>query len=116
MNRLLLLRRMETARRQTKAHLDLIERQIAARAERMTISAQTQAKAKARSHPRGRARWTRSDEAFFREYHDLLSFERRGEIDALTRKLSRQERAIAAVRAKITIEGSGAKADTQPAL
>ena len=29
MNRLLLLRRMETVRRQTKAHLDLIERQIA---------------------------------------------------------------------------------------
>jgi hypothetical protein len=88
MNRLLLLRRMETARRQTKAHLDLIERQIAARAERMTISAQAQAKAKARSHPRGRSRWTRSDDALFREYLDQLSFERRGEIDALTRKLS----------------------------
>ena len=44
MTRLLLLRRMETARRQTKAHLDLIERQIAARAERMTISAQAKAK------------------------------------------------------------------------
>ena len=116
MNRLLLLRRMETARRQTKAHLDLIERQIAARAERMTISAQAQAKAKARSHPRGRSRWTRSDDALFREYLDQLSFERRGEIDALTRKLSRQERAIAAVRVKITIEGSGAKADMQPTL
>ncbi|NKX68196.1 hypothetical protein HEP89_29085 (plasmid) [Labrenzia sp. 5N] len=116
MTRLLLLRRMETARRQTKAHLDLIERQIAARAERMTISAQAQAKAKARSHPRGRSHWTRSDDALFREYVDQLSFERRGEIDALTRKLSRQERAIAAVRAKITIEGWGAKADTQPAL
>ncbi len=116
MNRLLLLRRMETARRQTKAHLDLIERQIAARAERMTISAQAQAKAKARSHPRGRSRWTRSDDALFREYLDQLSFERRGEIDALTRKLSRQERAIAAVRAKVTMEGSGSGPDTQPAL
>lgn len=114
MNLLLLLRRMETARRQTKAHLDLIERQIAARAERMTISAQ--AKAKARSHPRGRSRWTRSDEALFREYLDRHSFERRGEIDALTRKLSRQGRAIAAVRAKVTIDGSGAGADAQPVL
>ena len=112
MNRLLLLRRMETARRQTKAHLDLIERQIAARAERMAISA----RAKARSHPRGRSRWTRSDDVLFREYLDQLSFERRGEIDALTRKLSRQERAIAAVRAKVTIEGSGTRADTQSAL
>lgn len=112
MTRLLLLRRMETARRQTKAHLDLIERQIAARAERMTISVRT----KARSHPRGRSRCTRSDDALFREYLDQLSFERRGEIDALTRKLSRQERAIAAVRAKITIEGSGDGADAQPVL
>lgn len=112
MTRLLLLRRMESARRQTKAHLDLIERQIAARAERMTISA----KAKARTHPRGKSRWTRSDEALFREYLDQLCFERRGEIDALTRKLSRQERAIAAIRAKVTIKGAGAGADTQPAL
>jgi hypothetical protein len=103
---------METARRQTKAHLDLIERQIAARAERMTIST----RAKARSRPGGSSRWTRSDETLFRDYLDQLSFERRGEIDALIRKLSRQERAIAAVRVKITIEGSGAKADMQPTL
>jgi len=108
MTRLLLLRQMETARRQTKAHLDLIERQITAQAERMTITARV----KARSYPRGRSRWTRSDEALFREYLDQLTFERRGEIDALIRKLFRQERAIAAVRAKTTIEGSGAKADT----
>ncbi|MEW4461482.1 hypothetical protein ACSSV1_006335 [Labrenzia sp. MBR-25] len=116
MTRLLLLRRMETARRQTKAHLDLIERQIAARAERMTISAQAKAKAKARSHPRGRSRWTRSDDVLFREYLDQLSFERRGEIDALTRKLSRQEQAIVAVRAKVTIEGSAAGPDAQLVL
>ena len=107
-----LLSRMEAAHRQTKAHLERIERQISARAERMT----TTAKAKARRHPRGRSRWTRSDEALFRAWVDQLSFERRGEIDALNRKLSRQERAILAVRAKTISNGPTAKADVHAAL
>ena len=104
-----LLSRMEAAHRQTKAHLERIERQISARAERMTTSA----KAKARSHPRGGSRWTRSDEALFRAYVDQISFERRGEIDALTRKLSRQEIAIDTVRAKRTSHGSRAGEQTR---
>lgn len=107
-----LLSRMEAAHRLTKAHLERIERQISARAERMT----TTAKAKARRHPRGRSRWTRSDEALFRAWVDQLSFERRGEIDALNRKLSRQERAILAVRAKTISNGPTAKADVHAAL
>ena len=107
-----LLSRMEAAHRQTKEHLERIERQISARAERMT----TTAKAKARRHPRGRSRWTRSDEALFRACVDQLSFERRGEIDALNRKLSRQERAILAVRAKTISNGPTAKADVHAAL
>ena len=103
---------MEAAHRQTRAHLERIERQISARAERMT----TTAKAKAKSHPRGGSRWTRSDEALFRACVDQLSFERRGEIDALTRKLSRQERAIAAVRVKTATDRSSTSADRPPAL
>ena len=103
--------RMLAAYRQTRAHLKRIERQISAKAERMT----TTAKAKAKSHPRGGSRWTRSDEALFRAYFDQISFERRGEIDALTRKLSRQEIAIDAVRAKSTSHGSREGADAQPA-
>lgn len=94
--RLSLLSRMEASCRETRAHLDRIERQIAARAERMTVTA----KAKARLHRRGGPRWTLSDEALFRAYVDQLGFERRGEIDALSRKLLRQERAIAVVRVK----------------
>lgn len=107
-----LLSRMEAAHRQTKAHLERIERQILARAERMT----TTAKAKARRHPRGGSRWTRSDETMFRACVDQLSFERRGEIDALNRKLSRQERAITAVMAKTISNGPTAKADVHAAL
>ena len=107
-----LLGRMQAAHRQTTAHLERIERQISARAERMT----TTAKAKARSHPRGGSRWTRSDEALFRAYVDQLSFERRGEIDALNRKLSRQERAILAVRAKTFSNGPTAQADVHAAV
>ena len=108
----LLLSRMEIAHRQTEAHLDMIERQIAARAERMTITA----KAKAKSHRRGRSRWTRPDETMLRAYVEQLRFERRGEIDALNRKLTRQARAIAAVRAKTTGDGASTSADTQPGL
>jgi hypothetical protein len=103
---------MEAAHRQTRAHLERIERQILARAERMTTTART----KARSRTRGGSRWTRGDEATFRAYVDELSFERRGEIDALSRKLSRQERAITAVRAKTISNGPTAKADVQTAL
>ena len=110
--RIALLSRMEAAHRQTKAHLERIERQISARAERMT----TTAKAKARRHPRGGSRWTRSDETMFRACVDQLSFERRGEIDALNRKLSRQERAILAVRTKTFSNGPTAKADVHAAL
>ncbi|MCP1200990.1 hypothetical protein [Notoacmeibacter sp. MSK16QG-6] len=107
-----LLSRMESAHRQTRAHLERIERQISARAERMT----TTAKAKARRHPRGGSRWTRGDEATFRAYVDELSFERRGEIDALNRKLSRQERAITAVRAKTVSHGPTTGAEMQAAF
>ena len=76
----------------------------------------TTAKAKARRHPRGGSRWTRSDEAMFRACVDQLSFERRGEIDALNRKLIRQERAITAVRAKTFSNGPTASADMHAAL
>lgn len=107
-----LLCRMEAAHRQTKAHLERIERQISTRAERMTMTA----KAKARRQPRGGSRWTRSDETMFRACVDQLSFERRGEIDALSRKLMRQERAITAVRAKTASEGLATRAEMQAAL
>ena len=80
LDRLLLLARMEAACRQTRSHLDLIERQIARRAESLTITD----RAKARCHGRGRTTWSRRDERLYHEHVDRLSFERRGEIDGLT--------------------------------
>jgi len=63
-----------------RRHLARIERQIEHRAERRTITA----KAKARSSRRHRAGWTPADERLFREHVDHLTFERRGEIEALS--------------------------------
>lgn len=90
------LSRMEAARRQTAHHLELVRRQITARAERLTITR----KAKARRHPRSGSRWTPSDEAMFQDFVEDLTFARRGELDALSRKLARQDLAIEAARRK----------------
>ncbi|TRB00744.1 hypothetical protein EXN61_24675 [Agrobacterium tumefaciens] len=94
-----LLSRMEAARRQTRHHLDLVHRQIATRAERLAVT--EKAKAKNRTHKRSGSRWTRSDEMLFQDHLGRLSFERRGELEALIRKLERQDRAITTLRLKL---------------
>jgi hypothetical protein len=53
-----LLARMEKTLCELSLHLGLIERQIQARAERMTITSRTQR----RQSVRGTSRWTRADE------------------------------------------------------
>ena len=90
---------MVSARAETERNLAIIENQIAARAERMTISARI----KARQFGRGAATSTRTDERDFQANLAALHFERRGEIDALTRKLARQAGAIAAFRIRYRI-------------
>lgn len=90
----LLFARMEEAHRQNAQHLDIIHRQIGLRAERLTITE----KAKSRSGRRTGSRWTRSDEQLYRHHVDRLTFERRGEIEALSRKLKRQQTALDEVR------------------
>ena len=72
--------RIRAACSEARSHLARIERQIEHRAERRTITA----KAKARSSRRHRAGWTPADERLFREHVDHLTFERRGEIEALS--------------------------------
>ena len=93
----ILLSRMEAARRETRHHLDLVCRQIAGRAERITITQKTNN----RSSKRAQSRWTRWDEMQFRSHLQRLEFERRSEIEALSRKLARQNAAIQALQTKL---------------
>lgn len=89
-----LLSRMEEARRQTQHQLDMIDRYIR---RRMTALIP-------RLHPRRTSyRRGRPPEqgAFLERYRSNLAgviAERQQEIDALSRKLARQDRAIAALR------------------
>jgi hypothetical protein len=85
---------MEVAQAETRRHLGVIERQIAARAERLTITD------RAKRRPRGRSAssWTNADERLFQQHVAELALARRGEIDALIGKLDRQETAIAEFR------------------
>ncbi len=89
-----MLARMEAAHAETERHLAVIERQIEARAERMTTSSRV----KARQYGRASATWSRADERDFQANITALRFQRHGEIDALGRKLARQAGAIAAFR------------------
>lgn len=94
LDRRLPLTRMEAEQAETKRHLDLIERQIASRAERLTNTG----RAKRRQHGRSASSWTHADERLFQQHVAELALARRNEIDALTRKLDRQETAIAEFR------------------
>lgn len=88
--------RMQEARRQTQRQLDMIERQITRRMTALIPQLQ----------PR-RAAYRRSDGpdpgGFLERYCSHLAAitaERQPEIDALARKLARQDRAIQALRAR----------------
>jgi hypothetical protein len=92
----MLLARMEAARNDIRHHLSVIERQIAARAEHLTVTDRI----KRRQHGRSASRWTSIDERLFQQHVADLSLARRAEIDALIRKLDRQDNAIAALRSR----------------
>lgn len=88
------LARMEAARRETHHHLAVIERQIAGKAERMTITA----RAKRRQNGRTARTWTGADERVYQAYLADLTLARRAEIEALSRKLARQDTALLRLR------------------
>ena len=94
-----MLERMERAQAQTEHHLAVIERQIAARAERIAVSTHV----KTRQFGRGTTRWSRTDERTYQDKIAALRFARRTEIEALSRKLMRQAGAIAAYRIRYRI-------------
>ena len=97
-----MLARMEAARAETERHLAIVERQIVARAERMTVT--SQAKSRQDRHRRSNSMWTPADERIFQDNLAAIRFERRGELDALARKLARQRGAIAAFRVRYRIK------------
>jgi len=92
----MLLARMEAAEGDTRRHLRIIERQIVSRAERLTVTDRV----KRRQPRRGASTWTRADERLFQQLVAELTLARRGEIDALTCKLERQELAIVVLRSR----------------
>ncbi|TCM51072.1 hypothetical protein C8J36_11079 [Rhizobium sp. PP-F2F-G48] len=91
------LARMEEARRQTRRQLDLIERQI--------VRAMTAAMPALRDRRRRSCRDRSPDPAgFMQRYREILAAitaERQPEIDALSRKLARQDQAIEHWRSRL---------------
>lgn len=85
------LSRMDEARRQVQRQLELIDRQITRRATALVPQQRKR---------HGDRRETSSDICMvlkrYRSTHAALTAERQPEIDALSRKLSRQDQAIAA--------------------
>jgi hypothetical protein len=94
---------MEVAQAETQRHLGVIERQIAARAERLTVTERAQRRQRGRSA----SSWTSVDERLFQQHLAELALARRGEIDALTRKLDRQETAIVEFRRRSRVSAAG---------
>lgn len=94
-NRQAELRRMEDALRQTRHQLAMIERQITAR---MTAIIPRLVQRRS-GYRRGRPREAKAFLARYRSNLAAITAERQPEIDALSRKLARQEAAIAALRA-----------------
>ena len=96
-NRQVQLARMEEARRQTQRQLDLIDRQITRRMTAVIPQLCPRPTAYRRGRPSNSA-------AFLERYRSNLAAitaERQPEIDALTRKLARQDWAIAAMRKRM---------------
>lgn len=93
------LARMEEARRQTQRQLDVIERQILRRMTALIPQLQPRRTAYRRGKPPDPG-------AFLERYRSNLAAitaERQPEIDALSRKLARQDRAIAAARERLAM-------------
>ncbi|MGV1964172.1 hypothetical protein [Agrobacterium sp. 22-222-1] len=100
------LRRMEEACRQTRHQLDLIERQII---RRMTALIPSLGQRRS-GYRRGRPREPDAFLCRYRTHLAAITAERQPEVDALSRKLARQEAAIASLRAGSPLKrGHGAR-------
>ena len=102
-----LLSRMEEARRQTQHQIDLIDRQITRRMTTLIPQLGRRQKGYRRSKDAEAG-------AFLERYRAnlaALTAERQPEIDALSRKLARQDAAIAALQARMEMPIIGSNAD-----
>lgn len=95
-----MLARLEAACAETERRIAIIERQIAARAERITTSTRVNSRQFGQASTSGSPR---ADELDVQENMMALRFERRGEIEALERMLARQAGAVAAFRVRYRI-------------
>ena len=93
-----LLSRMEEARRQTQHQLDLIDRQIIRRMTAVIPHLHPHLHPRRRSYRRGQPPEAGAFLARYRANLAAITAERQQEIDALSRKLARQDRAIEALR------------------
>lgn len=101
--------RMEDACRQTRHQLVMIERQIAAR---MTALIPRLGQRRSR-YRRGRPLEQKTFLARYRTNLAAITAERQPEIDALSRKIARQEAAIAALRAHAPLSCGSDRAGLQ---
>ncbi|NSY99616.1 hypothetical protein G6M70_16645 [Agrobacterium tumefaciens] len=96
-DRQVLLFRMEEARRQTQHQLDIIERQITRRMTALIPGL----KPKRTAYKGGKPPDARTFLERYRANLAAITAERQPEIDALSRKLARQDQAIAVLRQRI---------------
>lgn len=91
--------RLEAARRQIQKQLDVIDRQITRRMTAMIPQLQPRRPAYRRSDGHDPGRFLER----YRSHLAAMTAERQPEIDALSRKLARQDRAIEALRARCSL-------------
>lgn len=103
------LRRMEEACRQTRRQLDMIERQII---RKMTALIPSLAPRRA-GYRRGRPPDPDAFLSRYRSHLAAITAERQPEVDTLSRKLARQEAAIASLRARATLPSGSAREGTR---
>ena len=96
-DRVVLLHRMEEARRQTQRQLDVIHRQI----RRCVTALFLRSRYRRTADRRGRSSGRYLSLGRYRAHLAVLTAERQSEIDALSTKLVRQDRAIARFRARM---------------
>ncbi len=103
-DRMVLLSRMQEARRQIQRQLDMIDRQIMRRVSALI----PQLRPKRTGYRRGKAPDPRAFLEHYRSNLAAIMAERQPEIDALARKLARQDAAIEAFRLRHGLTGNSA--------